>query len=675
MAKKLIESDHFKNFINLGGLKKRNSKILYTKTESSVDKNDYFTDLCILDTQTKKFKTLTNGIEVDLYKWYEDDKVIFTAITEESDKNLRQKQIPITVFYSMDVETGIIEKLFNVSKKIIEFERISADKFFFLCSDTLCDDQYLKLAEGNWEKFSQIKKEEEDYFVAEEVPFWTNSAGYCNGKRGRIFLYEKESLIQITPDDLHVTLMKAYEDEYLLYCGLQSGGIQSTAGKLYRYDIQEKNTVPLDITEEYIYTLIETVSSTEFITCRSDRKIHGEYQDEYIDLINMKDGSCLRKNSFGDYHIYDNVVCDVSYLSNWLNKVTRCRNGIYFIATEMESSKVFFWEDEAALPVAITKAKGKVIDYEIVGNDIYIIAMRGLGGTELYRHSLKDKKEEKITSYNANLEEIYQYAPVERLNYTNKNQIEIQGWYLKPVHFEEGKKYPAILFIHGGPQCAFGEIFNHDMQLMAAKGYGVLFCNPTGSEGRCGDFADIRKKYGTIDYEDLIGFTQHATEHLPWIDKNRLGVTGGSYGGIMTNWIIGHTNMFCAAVSDRGVCNNISDFGLSDIGVSFGPDTFEATPWKNFDYLWETSALKYAPYIKTPVLLIHGMEDYRCPYDSALQMHTALTYFGVPSKVFAFKGENHELCRSGQPKHRVRRLEEMANWFDIYILNEERIKK
>lgn len=669
MERKLVEADHFKNFINLGGLQRRNSKILYTKTETSVDENDYFTDLCILDTETGQHRTLTSKIEMDVYKWYEDDKVIFTAIMDEADKELKKKKIPITSFYSLDIETGEIELLFKVNKNIADFERIASQKYFLLCSDYLCDDQYLKAADGDWETFSAIKKEEEDYFIAEEVPYWTNSSGHCNGKRGRIFIYEEGEMRQLTPDDLHVNVMKAYKDQYLVYCGLQSGSIQSTTGKLYRYDIEDDKINDLDTSQEFIYTLLETVSPTEIIACRSDRKLHGEYQDEYIDKINMENGTVVRKNPLGDYHIYDNVVCDVSYLSNWLNKVISSENGIYFIATDIESSKVFFWKDGEELPMAITQTKGKVIDYEIVEDQIYMIAMRGLGGTELYRQNLKEKTEYQLTSYNTQLENIYQYAAVEELTYTNVNGVDIQGWYLKPVHFEEGKKYPTVLFIHGGPQCAFGEIFNHDMQLMAAKGYGVLFCNPTGSEGRGGDFADIRMKYGTIDYEDLIGFTRYAVKTLPWIDEGRLGVTGGSYGGIMTNWIIGHTDLFQAAVSDRGVCNNISDFGLSDIGVSFGPDTFEATPWKNFDYLWETSALKYAPNIKTPVLLIHGMEDYRCPYDSALQMHTALTYFGTPSKVVVFKEENHELCRSGQPKHRVRRLQEMVNWFDQYIGN------
>ena len=135
----------------------------------------------------------------------------------------------------------------------------------------------------------------------------------------------------------------------------------------------------------------------------------------------------------------------------------------------------------------------------------------------------------------------------------------------------------------------------------------------------------------------------------------------------MTNWIIGHTDLFKAAISDRSSANNISDFGMSDIGVSFALDTYETTPWGNLEFLWDASPLKYAPKIKAPTLWIHGMDDYRCTVDNALQMHAALTYFGVPSRVVGFKGEHHGMSRTGKPKHRVRRLEEMRDWFDKHL--------
>lgn len=668
MNRKLISADHFKHFVNLSGFQRHGGDIIFSKTKVDYENNGYVTDLCMLHTGDNQCEKLLEGYEIGVFHELDHEKIIFCANVSEEAKKLEEKDVPVTEFYLFD--TSKKEKpvfLFRIFKNVSDFMRITEKKWLILCSDFLQNDGYWERAKGDPEEFARLKEEEKDYFVATEVPYWTNSSGYCNGKRGRLFLYEEEKLIQLTPDNFSVTAMDVYQDKYAVYCGVESGKVQNTVGKLYLYDIPKNKIVAVDESEVYIYTLLQALSETEILTCRSDRKLHGEYQDEYIDCINLKTGNFVRKNQKGDYHIYDNVVCDMSHPGNWLNKIQRTENGIYFIATEMESSKVFFWGDDEDLPYAVTEKTGKVIDYEVIGNCLYMAAMRGLDGCELYVQRLGEKEEKRISSYNTALAGHYYSSPVCKLNFINQNGVEIQGWYIKPVNFEEGKKYPTILFIHGGPQCAFGEIFNHDMQLAAAKGYGAIFCNPTGSEGRGGDFADIRMKYGTVDYDDFIDFTKHAIQTQPWIDEKRLGVTGGSYGGIMTNWIIGHTDMFRAAVSDRGVCNNISDFGLSDIGVSFGLDTFETTPWGEIDFLWETSALKYAPQIKTPVLLIHGMEDYRCPYDSALQMHTALTYFGTPSKVFAFKGENHELCRSGQPKHRTRRLEETFKWFDQYL--------
>ncbi len=674
MEKKLIQPDHFKEFVNLAGFEKLGKNLLYTSTRAAG--NGYQTDLWLLDTETEAQKQLTDAVSFDLYHGDGDRYVILTALMEDEDKALSEKGVPLTCFYRLDVQDGSIAPLFKVHKNVSDFARIDDDRYVLLCADSLREDALLKAADGDFERFAQLKKEEADYFVAEEVPFWANGSGYCDGDRGRLFFFEKGQLTQISPDDISVAAMKSCEDRYVVYYGMKSGGVQNTTGRLYLCDIEKKEAEALDDSDQYVYTYVDAVSEDEIFVCRNDRTLHGEYQDEFIDLLNLRDGSFIRKNSLGDYHIYDSVICDVSYKSGYINKLTRTADGTYFVATQGEASKVFFWADEEELPRDITGTSGKVVDYEVIGDRIYMIAMRGLGGTELYVQKLLTKgsssipeggKERRITEINTHLQEEFQYAKVESLPYVNGSGIELQGWYLAPVNYEEGKKYPTILFIHGGPQAAYGEVFNLDMQLFASRGYGVIYCNPTGSEGRGGDFGDIRMKYGTVDYEDLIGFTRYAAEKLPWIDENRLGVTGGSYGGIMTNWIIGHCGLFKAAVSDRSSANNISDFGLSDIGVSFALDTYGGTPWDNHEFLWDSSPLKYAPNIKTPTLWIHGMSDYRCTFDTSLQMHTALTYFGVPSRVVGFQGEHHGMSRTGKPSHRIRRLEEMAAWFEKYL--------
>ena len=205
------------------------------------------------------------------------------------------------------------------------------------------------------------------------------------------------------------------------------------------------------------------------------------------------------------------------------------------------------------------------------------------------------------------------------------------------------------------------------MKYWANQGYFVFFCNPRGSCGRGNAFSDIRGKYGTIDYDDIMAFTDAVIEKYPTLDPDSIGVTGGSYGGFMTNWIIGHTDRFKAAVSQRSISNWISKFGTTDIGYFFNADQISATPWSDVDKLWFHSPLRYADKAVTPTLFIHSEEDYRCWLPEGLQMFTALKYHGVEARLVMFRGENHELSRSGKPKHRIRRLEEITTWFDRFL--------
>jgi dipeptidyl aminopeptidase/acylaminoacyl peptidase len=284
---------------------------------------------------------------------------------------------------------------------------------------------------------------------------------------------------------------------------------------------------------------------------------------------------------------------------------------------------------------------------------------------ELY--SFENSVEEQITDFNEWIKREKKIAIPEKLTIESEPGVFIDGWVLMPVDFIQDKKYPAIIDIHGGPKTVYGEVFYHEMQFWANEGYFVFFCNPRGSDGKENEFSDIRGKYGTIDYDDIMRFTDAVLEKYPQIDDKRVGVTGGSYGGFMTNWIIGHTDRFRAAASQRSISNWISMFSTTDIGYYFADDQIGATPWSNQDKLWEHSPLKYADRVKTPTLFIHSEEDYRCWLAEGIQMFTALKYHGVESRLCMFRGENHELSRSGKPKHRIRRLTEITEWFNKHL--------
>ena len=191
----------------------------------------------------------------------------------------------------------------------------------------------------------------------------------------------------------------------------------------------------------------------------------------------------------------------------------------------------------------------------------------------------------------------------------------------------------------------------------------MFFCNHRGSDGYGDAFADLRLKYGTIDYEDIMEFTDHILAQNPQIDPLRLGVTGGSYGGYMTNWIITHTHRFAAAASQRSIADWISDFGTS--GISYDDDLHQGgKPWDHMEKMCDHSPLKYADFCRTPTLFIHSFEDYTCAVSQAMEMFTALKVLNVEARACLFKGENHELSRSGKPMHRFKRLREITDWMN-----------
>jgi dipeptidyl aminopeptidase/acylaminoacyl peptidase len=237
---------------------------------------------------------------------------------------------------------------------------------------------------------------------------------------------------------------------------------------------------------------------------------------------------------------------------------------------------------------------------------------------------------------------------------------------MKPVNFEDGKKYPSILNIHGGPKFAYGDVFFHEMQYWTSKGYAVFFCNPRGSDGKGNGFDDIRGKYGTVDYDDLMTFTDWIAENVPFVDKERLAVTGGSYGGYMTNWIIGQTDRFRAA-APRGASATGSPRWASPTSATTSSRPAGADIWSDHENSGSTLPLKYADRAKTPTLFIHSEEDPRCALTQGLQMFTALRLHGVETAICVFRGENHELSRSGRPRPRLTRLRKITEWFDRFL--------
>ncbi|HEY3025632.1 MAG TPA: S9 family peptidase [Pyrinomonadaceae bacterium] len=286
---------------------------------------------------------------------------------------------------------------------------------------------------------------------------------------------------------------------------------------------------------------------------------------------------------------------------------------------------------------------------------------------DLYVADLDGRNERKLTNLNETLWKQLQLADVARFSYKSADNFDIEGFLVKPIAFQEGKKYPLILSVHGGPAGMYGVDWYHEFQVYAAKGYAVLFTNPRGSTGYGQKFERaIVNEWGGKDYVDVMNGVDEALKRYPWIDADRLGVTGGSYGGFMTNWIVGHTDRFKAAVTLRSVVNFISDDGTRDGAYGHAPD-FGGDIFEKFDLYWERSPLKYARNVKTPTLILHSDNDFRVPIEQGEQWFRALKHFGVTTEIVMFPRENHNLTRTGEPKHVVESLNWQLYWFDRFL--------
>ena len=256
----------------------------------------------------------------------------------------------------------------------------------------------------------------------------------------------------------------------------------------------------------------------------------------------------------------------------------------------------------------------------------------------------------------------------EEIWYTSFDGKKVHAWVQKPPDFDPNKKYPLILNIHGGPHTAYGFIFDHELQWMAAKGYVVLYPNPRGSTTYGQEFGNvIQYNYPGDDFKDLMAGVDEVLKR-GYIDANKLGVTGGSGGGLLTNWTIGHTTRFAAAVSQRDIAS-WSDWWYSADFTLFQATWFKAAPFEDPEDYKARSPLTYINNVKTPLMLILGEADYRTPPGAGgEEMFRALKYKKIPTVMVRFPNESHELSRSGQPWHRIERLQHIVGWFDKWLM-------
>jgi dipeptidyl aminopeptidase/acylaminoacyl peptidase len=286
---------------------------------------------------------------------------------------------------------------------------------------------------------------------------------------------------------------------------------------------------------------------------------------------------------------------------------------------------------------------------------------------ELVVGNVANGKTTPLTDFNKEWRAARKLVPAEKFTFKARDGVKIEAWIMPPADLKAGQRFPLILQIHGGPRTMYGEHFMQEFQILAGQDHGVIYVNPRGSTGYGEAFTRATiNNWGGTPYEDLMDAVDEAIKRYPWVDKDRLGVAGGSYGGYMTAWIIGQTTRFKAAVPMRGVYNFFS-FPLTTDIPHFTQYEFDTLLWGDPMKYWKFSPLAYADRVKTPTLIIHSENDFRAPMPDAEQYYMALRLHGVPAEFVRYAGEGHELSRAGRPDRRVDRLERIAEWFRRWL--------
>ncbi|MGE4320951.1 MAG: alpha/beta hydrolase family protein [Acholeplasmataceae bacterium] len=649
-----IEVDLFTKFKFISQMKANPSKnmLAFLSAKADEEKNKYVYDLYKIENY--KMAKLIQLKDNSSFIWEDDSTILFPYAKNTVEE--KQRKEFYTIYYRYNLDTKVVSKAFEFQFPTNLIKRI---KNTLILSSNLSkqDEVLIDCDEKTRKQYLKDRKINLLYEDIDQVPFYFNGQGFVQGKQSSIYLYDIESkeVKKITDETLKVgQVLISKNQRYIYYTATPKSQLQVLYTNVYRYDLIEEKTEVIYDKKVYDIAFIEFIGD-QLICAATDQKLFGLNQNNDFYVIKNQDLELFAK--FGQA-IGNTIGSDVR-LGGQSQTISESHR-LIFIATIDDHAEIMSLSSDGNIET-IFKANGSVEGLTMVEEKIYFVGQLKQRLQEIY--AFNHGRDQQLTRLNYRTLKDYYVAKPKKI-VLKKPTHEVTGFVLLPIDFDKEKSYKAILDIHGGPKTVYGSTYYHEMQYWASLGYIVMYCNPRGSDGKGDEFADIRGKYGTIDYEDIMNFVDAVIKQVPQIDEKQLYVTGGSYGGFMTNWIVGHTNRFKAAVTQRSISNWVSFFGTSDIGFYFAKDQTAANPLDDVSLMWEQSPLKYADQVQTPTLFIHSDEDYRCPIEQAMQFYSVLKYKGVDTKLVWFKGETHELSRSGKPHARTKRLNDITNWFE-----------
>lgn len=597
--------------------------------------------LCSYELGSGTMRRVTDDDRVRNFCFDKDGMLLYTCDSGEES----------TVFWKADPITGSVARAFTLPVGDAKLNLIWNDSFVVSAPWDL-ELEKLRSAGDEQAVRAHLNKE---VIVCDEYPYRIDGQGYIGKLRNRIYTYDVRdgSFTAITP------------------ATFQTRDLSADGGRLYLlgedYDVKTTEKSSVYCFDGTRFALLAGCGHMLSALAVSDGRIYAatdmlpDEMDSYI--YSAEEGGRMEVLFKTRHSLFNNISTDITGSRGC--EFLAAGGKLYFTMQNRKGVCLYAWENGKETRVS---PEGLDIFHFAVSKDgrVFAAALPGQGGIEVFE--VYPDRAVQLTRLNEELEQ-FDFTEPEHLIFKSSDGEEIDGWVVPPAGYRPGRKYPAILNIHGGPQLRYYGGLNFTHQLWAARGYFVMYCNPHGSIGDTAAFSDLRKRYGTIDYEDIQTFVDTVLEKYPSIDEKRMGVTGISYGGFMTNWIITRSDRFAAAASQSGISDWISLHATDDL-PGFDLTITGSLPWEDISEHWRISPLAYAGACHTPTLFIECGEDYRCTVDQGLGMYQALLTLGVPSRAVIVNGETHCVFRLGKPRSRLRIYHEIMDWFERYIPKE-----
>ena len=654
---KAIELKDFLNYNYLSAIESNPSKtkFAFIKSKANYNNNNYDTKLYISDGHSD-YKALDLKTKTS-YFWLNDTHILIPF--EKSDQEISDKKELKTVLYIYDTELKTFDYYQTLNVPVSKITIV--DEETWVISTSLNERAHILYEDSaNREDYVSTLSQTEYFEEITTIPFYINGGDYIRNAKATLLLYNPKlkTYKRLFDKDININSYSYQEDTQRLYITTQKDeGISKLYSDAYHYDFKA-NT----LTQTYVDN--QTISINAYFEILGQQYLFAKDMKESglnsnSHFYTLDDGIATRALDFG-LSSYNSTGADVRFGGSITTRVIN--NHFYFVGTYQTGTILYKFDGQKLDKLFDTDS---IDGWTVLDDTFYAIVLHSSKLQEIYALDFNSNGLNQLTDINKNLLDD-KYVAKPKHHIFENDGVKLDGWVLTPQSYDLTLKYPAILDIHGGPKTIFNANYYHEMQVWANLGYIVFYINPRGGDTYGHEFSDIRGKYGTIDYEDIMAFTDYVIDHYA-VDESRMGVTGGSYGGFMTNWIVGHTDRFKVAATQRSISNWISFYGTSDIGYYFGPDQTAVDPIIDFEEAWNQSPLKYVNNIKTPLLFIHSDKDYRCPIEQAMQLYTAVKHRGVDTRFVLFKDENHDLSRSGRPQSRVKRLEEITAWMNQYL--------